>query len=83
MCSDALCGSTFECPNNLVQSQNITECEPTCQSLHFLNSTHCGGPRWSGCSCPAGLVLDNGQCISPDECPCLHHGETYQPGIKL
>jgi len=47
-CSDALCGSTFECPSNLIQSQNITECEPTCNSLHFLNTTHCGGPRWSG-----------------------------------
>ena len=69
-----------DCPNNLVRSDEISECEPTCQTLYLLNVTHCSGPRWSGCTCPSGMVMNDGVCVDPEECPCLHHGKLYQPG---
>lgn len=38
--------------------------EPTCQQERCVD----------GCHCPEGTVLENGQCITVDKCPC-HHGE--------
>ncbi|XP_078733791.1 mucin-2-like [Lampetra fluviatilis] len=35
----------------------------------------------SGCTCPAGLVLDDaGACVVQDACPCVHNGVTYRKG---
>lgn len=85
-CSDELCGKVLTCPGNMLPAFNLTECEPTCDTLHFLNpalQAVCSGPRWSGCKCQAGYVLQEGACVLPDECPCLHHGRHYQPGETI
>ena len=85
-CSDELCGKVLTCPGNMFPAFNVTECEPTCDTLHFLNpalQAVCSGPRWSGCKCQEGYVQHEGACILPDECPCLHHGRHYQPGETI
>ena len=73
------------CPSNQIRSDHVTQCEPTCSSLHHITTQpgSCDGPVWSGCKCPVGLVLHNQTCIEPDECPCLHNGEVYAPGATI
>ncbi|XP_048829559.1 mucin-5B-like [Brienomyrus brachyistius] len=55
-----------------------SECQQSCQTLDMeCISTECV----SGCVCPSGLVSDGkGGCIKQELCPCVHNGESYQPG---
>ena len=84
-CSDSGCGSDFVCPTNQIRSDHVTQCEPKCSSLHHITTLpgSCDGPVWSGCKCPVGLVLHNQTCIEPDQCPCLHNGEVFEPGATI
>lgn len=42
--------------------------------------THCV----SGCVCPPDQVLDGkGGCIAPEDCPCIHNGDSYSPGESI
>lgn len=42
--------------------------------------THCV----SGCVCPHDQVLDGkGGCIAPEDCPCIHNGNSYSPGESI
>lgn len=42
--------------------------------------THCV----SGCVCPHNQVLDGkGSCIAPEDCPCIHNGNSYSPGESI
>ncbi|KGL97952.1 hypothetical protein N301_10794, partial [Charadrius vociferus] len=42
--------------------------------------THCV----SGCVCPHNQVLDGkGGCIAPEDCPCVHNGNSYSPGESI
>ncbi|XP_069823857.1 otogelin [Dendropsophus ebraccatus] len=36
-----------------------------------------------GCYCPEGMVLENGTCVHPTECPCDFHGVSRQPGAVV
>ncbi|KAK5935960.1 hypothetical protein CgunFtcFv8_021268 [Champsocephalus gunnari] len=58
-----------------------TECQKSCSTLDMgCISSGCT----SGCMCPAGLVSDGqGGCVTESSCPCLHNGQTYQPGQTL
>ncbi|XP_074774745.1 mucin-5AC [Athene noctua] len=56
-------------------------CQKSCQTLDMeCYSTHCV----SGCVCPHNQVLDGkGGCIAPEECPCIHNGNSYRPGESI
>ncbi|KAM9190271.1 mucin-5AC-like [Mergus octosetaceus] len=57
------------------------ECQKSCQTLDMeCYKTHCV----SGCICPHNYVLDGkGGCIAPEECPCVHNGDSYSPGESI
>uniref|UniRef100_A0A8B9ILX6 VWFD domain-containing protein n=1 Tax=Anser cygnoides TaxID=8845 RepID=A0A8B9ILX6_ANSCY len=57
------------------------ECQKSCQTLDMeCYKTHCV----SGCVCPHNYVLDGkGGCIAPEECPCVHNGDSYSPGESI
>nr|XP_045582104.1 hemocytin-like isoform X3 [Procambarus clarkii] len=33
-----------------------------------------------GCDCPPSLLLHNGRCINPSNCPCTYHNKQYNIG---
>ncbi|XP_009889173.1 PREDICTED: mucin-5AC-like, partial [Charadrius vociferus] len=56
-------------------------CQKSCQTLDMeCYRTHCV----SGCVCPHNQVLDGkGGCIAPEDCPCVHNGNSYSPGESI
>ncbi|XP_074948620.1 mucin-5AC [Phalacrocorax aristotelis] len=56
-------------------------CQKSCQTLDMeCYSTRCV----SGCVCPHNQVLDGkGGCIAPEDCPCVHNGNSYNPGESI
>ncbi|XP_062351339.1 mucin-5AC-like [Cinclus cinclus] len=56
-------------------------CQKSCQTLDMeCYKTHCV----SGCVCPDDQVLDGkGGCIAPEDCPCIHNGNSYSPGESI
>ncbi|KAM9555940.1 mucin-5AC-like [Guaruba guarouba] len=56
-------------------------CQKSCQTLDMeCYKTHCV----SGCVCPHNQVLDGkGGCIAPEDCPCIHNGNSYTPGESI
>ncbi|XP_071664711.1 mucin-5AC [Patagioenas fasciata] len=56
-------------------------CQKSCQTLDMeCYRTHCV----SGCVCPHNQVLDGkGSCIAPEDCPCIHNGNSYSPGESI
>lgn len=35
------------------------------------------------CWCSAGLIFEDGACVTPSDCPCEHRGSLYQSGQTL
>ncbi|XP_071414872.1 mucin-5AC isoform X3 [Pithys albifrons albifrons] len=56
-------------------------CQKSCQTLDMeCYRTHCV----SGCVCPNDQVLNGkGGCIAPEDCPCIHNGNSYSPGESI
>ncbi|XP_052666588.1 mucin-5AC [Harpia harpyja] len=56
-------------------------CQKSCQTLDMeCYRTQCV----SGCVCPHNQVLDGkGGCIAPEDCPCVHNGNSYSPGESI
>ncbi|XP_009472846.1 PREDICTED: mucin-5AC-like, partial [Nipponia nippon] len=56
-------------------------CQKSCQTVDTeCYRTHCV----SGCVCPHNQVLDGkGGCIAPEDCPCVHNGNSYSPGESI
>ncbi|XP_055365808.1 mucin-5AC-like [Betta splendens] len=69
------------CPLNLEYSECGNPCTDTCSNQHRkeLCTEHC----IDGCFCPSGTLLDDvthSGCVAVEQCPCLHNGQSYQPG---
>ncbi|XP_069713222.1 mucin-5AC [Phaenicophaeus curvirostris] len=56
-------------------------CQKSCQTLDMeCYRTGCV----SGCVCPNNQVLDGkGGCVAPEDCPCVHNGNSYSPGESI
>ncbi|XP_061139991.1 von Willebrand factor [Syngnathus typhle] len=77
--SPSLC--QMECTSGRVYEACGSVCDRTCRSLSGAEGG-CGGERVceEGCFCPAGKYLsDSGECVTADQCTCLHDGQLYQP----
>ncbi|MEQ2304843.1 hypothetical protein AMECASPLE_031551 [Ameca splendens] len=74
-----------ECPEGKVyhscteQSKGVA-CAPTCRNLMLNLTCPPNTPCISGCVCPPGLVLHQGECYYPENCPCAWLGLEYLPG---
>ncbi|XP_056594756.1 SCO-spondin [Triplophysa dalaica] len=74
MCTDESCPEVSQCPGSLIFSPH--SCLRTCSGPHSSLDV-CTEPV-HGCVCPEGTVLlDDNQCVTPDECPCHHNGKLY------
>ncbi|XP_030052234.1 SCO-spondin [Microcaecilia unicolor] len=60
---------TPECPEGQEYTECATICPHTCADLQ--PGTECLEERCEpGCACPRGQVLQDGKCVSPDNCRC-------------
>uniref|UniRef100_A0A3P8QUJ2 Otogelin-like n=1 Tax=Astatotilapia calliptera TaxID=8154 RepID=A0A3P8QUJ2_ASTCA len=55
-------------------------CAPTCRNLMLNLTCPPSTPCIPGCVCPSGLVLHQGECYYPENCPCSWLGLEYLPG---
>ncbi|XP_060080481.1 mucin-2-like [Ylistrum balloti] len=70
------------CPDGLVYNECSSPCPRSCSNIFADLSESCStkGPCVSGCECPVGTILQDGKCVSPDECKCNYNKEYYSPG---
>ncbi|XP_014343808.2 otogelin-like protein [Latimeria chalumnae] len=70
-----------KCEEKFVHRDCISCCPPTCtfEKECLGSNLHC----LDGCYCPDGLILENGTCISVENCPCIYHGTDYPLGSVL
>nr|XP_042904159.1 uncharacterized protein LOC107439698 isoform X4 [Parasteatoda tepidariorum] len=74
----ALC--PLKCGNNM----EYNECGPPCPATCEDQQPVCFQEKCvDGCHCPAGTVLDNGICISVEECPCRQGEAIYSVGDEI
>ncbi|KAF6120779.1 otogelin like [Phyllostomus discolor] len=72
---------TDKCDDSFVHRDCISCCPPTCTF-----EKECLGSNLQcldGCYCPDGLIMENGACISLENCPCSFHGLAYSVGSKI
>ncbi|XP_012511764.1 PREDICTED: otogelin-like protein [Propithecus coquereli] len=70
-----------KCDDSFVHRDCISCCPPTCtfEKQCLGSNLHC----LDGCYCPDGLIMENGTCISLENCPCSFHGLAYSVGSKI
>lgn len=67
----------IQCSNGKVFKECGSSCIKECTTVNTI----CTDPTCvDGCFCPDGTVLHNGNCVTPDQCPCDHEGHQYAPG---
>ncbi|NWZ07142.1 OTOG protein, partial [Agelaius phoeniceus] len=68
----------IRCAEPLTYSECINCCPVSChqQSQCIGSELHC----IDGCYCPDGLIYENGSCVKPMDCPCDHHGSSFEMG---
>ncbi|XP_076741886.1 otogelin-like protein isoform X2 [Maylandia zebra] len=74
-----------ECPEGKVyhsctEQRGGVACAPTCRNLMLNLTCPPSTPCIPGCVCPSGLVLHQGECYYPENCPCSWLGLEYLPG---
>lgn len=80
--------SQMQCPIQCESGKIYMACGPRCPQTCFPNenNTQCQSDSecTDGCFCPNGQVLDpTGQCVQPEQCPCLHANKIYSVGSHL
>ncbi|MEE6508514.1 hypothetical protein FKM82_021513 [Ascaphus truei] len=69
---------TPECPGDQVYSDCANTCPHTCADLQ--SGTGCLDESCeTGCSCPPGQVLQDGGCVTPEDCRCSLQPTPYIP----
>lgn len=71
-----------ECPAPLEYSECTSSCPRTCKTLYLVEPDECK-MCISGCQCPVGTFLQNGQCVKPDECMCEFNKKQYKHGDTI
>ncbi|KAM4684567.1 LOW QUALITY PROTEIN: SCO-spondin-like [Amazona ochrocephala] len=78
-CTPGGCPNTSSCPEGL-RPWPCAPCPASCADISTGAACQPDRPCSPGCWCAAGLVLDEGRCVLPRECPCHAAGLRYGPG---
>ncbi|XP_062823680.1 mucin-5B isoform X2 [Anolis carolinensis] len=82
---NGICDVSTECPRTMEYSYEVKFCNRSCRSLRepdLLCNVHVVPVE--GCGCPDGTYLMNeNECVSPEDCPCYYKGQMIQPGNLL
>ena len=66
-----------ECPEGAVFKEKGPKPAPSCQKPN-------GGKKsQAGCFCPEGEMMEDGQCVSLENCRCEYAGQLYEAGEKF
>ncbi|XP_053104113.1 mucin-5B-like [Hemicordylus capensis] len=77
-----ICDVSNECPKTMEYSYEVKFCNRSCHSLREPDML-CNVQiiPVEGCGCPDGTYLVNEEeCVSPEDCPCYYKGLMIQPG---
>ncbi|XP_071476388.1 uncharacterized protein [Diadema antillarum] len=55
-------------------------CSTTCEDM--ANNPSCNNCVYA-CHCAEGYVLDDGECVREESCPCYYNGQFYQYGEEV
>ncbi|XP_069861108.1 von Willebrand factor [Dipodomys merriami] len=69
------------CPAGMEYKECVSPCASTCHGLPVRET--CPEMCVDGCSCPEGQLLDEGRCVQPAQCSCVHAGKRYPPGSSV
>ncbi|XP_077419533.1 otogelin [Vanacampus margaritifer] len=67
-----------ECPEGLQYLECISCCPASCKQERTC--IHSRLACLDGCYCPNGLIFEDGNCVTPSDCPCEFHGVFYSSG---
>ncbi|XP_019722789.1 otogelin [Hippocampus comes] len=67
-----------ECPEGLQYLECISCCPSSCKQERTCIDSRLA--CLDGCYCPNGLILEDGSCVMPSDCPCEYHGVSYPSG---
>ncbi|XP_073514042.1 otogelin [Phyllobates terribilis] len=71
----------ISCGAGLVYSECIACCPTSCQQRASCLDSEISCV--DGCYCPEGMILENGTCVHPTECPCDFHGVSHEAGTMV
>ncbi|XP_058879421.1 SCO-spondin [Acipenser ruthenus] len=71
------------CGQGQVYSDCVSACPPSCTGVRTPEAGHCRDECVSGCECPPGSYLEEGACVSEEDCPCYHRRSKYNPGDTI
>ncbi|XP_066271768.1 von Willebrand factor-like [Branchiostoma lanceolatum] len=70
----------MSCSNGMVYDSCGSSCPATCSNTDYnCVDDHCV----DGCHCPRGTYLNEGQCVTRDQCPCTYQGKDYGAGDRI
>ncbi|KAM9572871.1 SCO-spondin-like [Guaruba guarouba] len=78
-CTPGGCPNTSSCPEGL-RPWHCAPCPASCADISTGAACQQDRPCSPGCWCAAGLVLDEGRCVLPRECPCHAAGLRHAAG---
>ncbi|XP_039610072.1 SCO-spondin [Polypterus senegalus] len=74
----------MQCDNGQVYEACGPVCPHTCRTLHQSADPHCSSLSCvEGCFCPEGMVLHDGNCIKPINCPCDWEQTVFPSGATI
>ncbi|GFT52720.1 SCO-spondin [Nephila pilipes] len=72
------------CPLSCTNGTEYNECGPACPPTCADQQPVCNIQKCvDGCHCPKGTLLEGGQCILADECPCHYASQHYPSGETM
>ncbi|XP_019618909.1 PREDICTED: SCO-spondin-like [Branchiostoma belcheri] len=70
----------MSCSNGMVYDSCGSSCPATCSNTDYnCVDDHCV----DGCHCPRGTFLQDGSCVTRDQCPCTYQGKDYGAGDRI
>ncbi|XP_069624287.1 otogelin [Ranitomeya imitator] len=69
------------CGAGLAYSECIECCPTSCHQRKLCMDSEISCV--DGCYCPEGMILENGTCVHPNECPCDFHGVSHEAGTTV
>lgn len=69
--------TAITCPNGFVYTECAPSCSRTCQNLYNVQPDTCYNQCSPGCQCAQGTILDNDECVRPENCTCTYQDKRY------
>ncbi|CAH1790411.1 unnamed protein product, partial [Owenia fusiformis] len=68
------------CKQDEIYTECGSSCPKTCTTMYHMIAESCFTEPEAGCQCELGKYLQDGKCVTPDECGCFYNNELYAAG---